>query len=635
MEPKRLTLALILCTVFVLGYSLLVQRTRPMPEPSDPPADSGEREPGRGAESRGDAGDGSASPTDGDETSGPGGESDPGEGSPEAAANPVEVGEERERFLVETDRLIVDFDSLGAVPVRVRLRGLTKDAGLDPTDNENLVAVVDTFEEGRSPLALRFPDESFDLASMNWRYEGETRDGDRRVFTFAIAPGNGLRIEKRFGLADGEDHISLDVRFTTLASERVGQRTAWTLAGPAGIVFEGSPIRKQDVTFAAASLPDGRMRTVSIKDVVKVGRVAVAVDVGWVGVVSKYFAAVLEPVDPADGGGPRVEQALFDGVVSPDLVEYYTTEKQLSLEAARQKSESKLGARLEFFDALPAEGASLESSFRFFVGLKDADHLSSGPYAAYAPLLELNGMTTCGMGWIVKPIASLLLIFLNGIYAVIGNYGIAIIALTILVKLAIFPVTRHQQVTMASYQAKMQKYKPELDRLREKYKNNRQRLNQETLKFFKEKGINPFPLGGCLPMFATLPIFFGLFYLLRTAPELRQAPFAFWIQDLSRPDQLSASWPHLDLMCLSIHGLNLLPILMTVAWFLQQRMMPKPQDPQQAQTQQMMMFMPIVFGFMLYDFASGLSLYWLTNSCVGIVEQKFIRRRIAANTGKG
>ena len=201
-----------------------------------------------------------------------------------------------------------------------------------------------------------------------------------------------------------------------------------------------------------------------------------------------------------------------------------------------------------------------------------------------------------------------------------------------MIKLAMFPATRHQQISMAQYQAKMAKHKPELDRILEKYKNNKQKLNEQTLKFFKEKGISPFPLGGCLPLLATMPIFFGLFYLLRTAPELRQAGFMLWITDLSRPDQLVPEWPHINLICMQVHGLNLLPILMTVAWFLQQRSMPKPADPQQAQTQQMMMFMPILFGFLLYDYASGLSLYWLTNSLFGLVEQKIIRKNLPPGT---
>jgi YidC/Oxa1 family membrane protein insertase len=124
-----------------------------------------------------------------------------------------------------------------------------------------------------------------------------------------------------------------------------------------------------------------------------------------------------------------------------------------------------------------------------------------------------------------------------------------------------------------------------------------------------------------------MPIFLGLFYILRTAPELRQAGFLLWIDDLSMPDQLiGVDRFHYTLFCIHINGLNVLPILMTLAWFLQQQTMPKPQDPQAQQSQQMMKFMPIMMGFMLYNYAAGLSLYWLTNSTIGIIEQKFIRK---------
>jgi membrane protein insertase Oxa1/YidC/SpoIIIJ len=126
-------------------------------------------------------------------------------------------------------------------------------------------------------------------------------------------------------------------------------------------------------------------------------------------------------------------------------------------------------------------------------------------------------------------------------------------------------------------------------------------------------------LTGCLPIFLQLPVFFGLFNMIQNAITLRHQPFLLWVRDLAAPDAAHFGGGVV---------VNVLPILMVVTWVVQQKMMPKPQDPQQQATYKMMMFMPIIFGFMLYNFASGMSLYWLTSTLLAIVEQKAIKAYI-------
>jgi YidC/Oxa1 family membrane protein insertase len=142
----------------------------------------------------------------------------------------------------------------------------------------------------------------------------------------------------------------------------------------------------------------------------------------------------------------------------------------------------------------------------------------------------------------------------------------------------------------------------------------------------QKEGMVP-PLGGCLPVFIQLPVFIGLFSALRTSFDLRQAPFFLWIKDLSKPDHLLAlHWnTHVPFLG-TVDYLNLLPILMVVLWLWQQMTMPKPTDEQAARMQKMMMFMPVVMGFFLYNYAAGLSLYMCTQSLLGIVEQTVIKK---------
>jgi YidC/Oxa1 family membrane protein insertase len=218
-----------------------------------------------------------------------------------------------------------------------------------------------------------------------------------------------------------------------------------------------------------------------------------------------------------------------------------------------------------------------------------------------------------------------LLWFLGIMHGITGNWGMAIILLTLCVRAALFPINRRSQTAMARYQKKMKRVTPRINEIKERFKNDPKKLREAQAKIMQEEKAFP-PLGGCLPMFLQLPVFFGLFSMLRTSFDLRQEPFYFWIKDLSRPDQIASLGWELPLLG-EIEYFNLLPILMVVMWILQQKGMPQPQDEQAARMQKMMTFMPIIFGFMLYNYAAGLSLYMLTSSTMAIFEQKVIKKK--------
>ena len=212
---------------------------------------------------------------------------------------------------------------------------------------------------------------------------------------------------------------------------------------------------------------------------------------------------------------------------------------------------------------------------------------------------------------------------LNLFYALIPNYVVAIILLTILVRVLFWPLTHKSTVGMR----KMQEIQPLLKEIQAKYKGNPQRLQQETWQLYREHKVNP--LSSCLPMLIQIPVFFALFVVLRGAVELRYAPF-LWIRDLSQPEALFASW-------FPFGGLNILPILMAATMALQSALSPSAGD--KSQQRMMMVFMPIMMLVMFYNFASALSLYWTLSQVISIAQTWWIRKKYGAPSspaaGKG
>jgi YidC/Oxa1 family membrane protein insertase len=169
----------------------------------------------------------------------------------------------------------------------------------------------------------------------------------------------------------------------------------------------------------------------------------------------------------------------------------------------------------------------------------------------------------------------------------------------------------------------MKKLQPLIKEIREKYKNDKKKLNEETMALYRTYKINP--LGGCLPMLVQLPVFFALYRMLYEAIELRHAPFLLWINDLSAPDRLlrfNFSIPFMH----PPYGIPVLTLIMGASMLLQQKMSPPMGDPTQAK---MMMFMPIVFTVIFINFSSGLVLYWLVNNVVSILQQQYITKKFA------
>jgi YidC/Oxa1 family membrane protein insertase len=223
--------------------------------------------------------------------------------------------------------------------------------------------------------------------------------------------------------------------------------------------------------------------------------------------------------------------------------------------------------------------------------------------------------TIVNFGWfdfLAKP----MLYLMNFFYGFVNNYGIAIIMVTIFIKLLFWPISHKGMKSMK----RMQKLQPMIVKLREKYSKDREKLNQEMVKLYQTHKINP--VGGCLPMLLQIPVFFALYKVLLQTIELRHAPFMLWINDLSAPDRLYLGFdiPYLG-------GLPVLTLLMGASMFLQMKMMPTSLDPIQAK---IMMFLPVIFTFLFVNFASGLVLYWFCNNILTMFQQHMINRKADA-----
>ena len=261
---------------------------------------------------------------------------------------------------------------------------------------------------------------------------------------------------------------------------------------------------------------------------------------------------------------------------------------------------------------------------KLFVGAKKLDVLSS-----YDEKLSIQRFTDAiDWGWfsfLTKPVSYAI----NWFYGYAGNFGLAIIAFTILMRLILFPLAQASFKSMA----KMKKLQPEMQRLKETYPNDRQKMQQELMALYKREGANP--VAGCLPILVQIPIFFSLYKVLFVTIEMYHAPFYGWIHDLSAPDPMGLMTlfgiiPWNVPPVLSIIDIGILPIFMGFTMWLQQKLNPAPADPTQAR---IFALLPFVFTFVLAGFAAGLVLYWSVNNILSIAQQWFIQRRILAKNG--
>lgn len=297
----------------------------------------------------------------------------------------------------------------------------------------------------------------------------------------------------------------------------------------------------------------------------------------WSGIKNKYFAIILKPKTPG---------------ISSIVSEY------------QKNGEKGIWAQITMPQISINPGGKAEESFTMYAGPKKYEILKSLG-------ADMDEIMDFGM---FAPISKATLFVLNLFYKLIPNYGIAIILLTILVRFILYPFT------MKSYKSmrEMHKLQPHIQELQKKYKDDPKRMQKEMMLLYKEHKVNPF--SGCFIMILQMPVLIALFTTLRSAIELRGAPFILWIKDLSEPDaifRLPNGFP-----------INVLPILLVAAFFFQQKMtaMPAMTDQQRQQQKMMTAIMPLFMGFIFYSFPSGLNLYFGLSTLLGIMDQRRIEK---------
>ena len=273
-----------------------------------------------------------------------------------------------------------------------------------------------------------------------------------------------------------------------------------------------------------------------------------------------------------------------------------------------------------------APGASVEATDRMFAGAKEVTLLDDYGERLGIPKFD----RAIDFGWfyfITKP----LFLLLKYIHSLVGNFGIAILTLTVMVKLCFFPLANKSYAAMG----RMKALQPKMVELRERFRDDKQRLNQEMMALYKREKVNP--MAGCLPIVIQIPVFFALYKVLFVTIEMRHAPFFGWIKDLSAPDPTSVinlfgllPYHVPELGMFHILSIGAWPLIMGVTMFLQQKLNPAPPDPVQAR---IFMLLPIIFTFMLAHFPSGLVIYWSWNNTLSIAQQ-WIIMGATASAGK-
>ncbi len=413
----------------------------------------------------------------------------------------------------------------------------------------NLGVVID-------PLKAR----GTDLDDIIFQYEIDTT-GVIKIYRFFHILSNGDRIEKEFSITEDSYDVDLKIQLnlTNYNDLAEGYQIRWM----SGL----SPTEKQLMDdlpyYEAYALQGGEILKTKDKDTgIREGTTK------WVAVRTKYFLMALIP------------------------------QEELG-KAAELAGENIEGSKWKYFNLnlfMPSS-ANFESIQHFKLYFGPMDYIIMKQYG-----VQLGKMMNFGMV-IIRPFSIFFFHTLQFLYRLFHNYGWAIIVFSILIKIVLYPLTRKSFQSMK----KMQELQPKMEALKEKYKNDPQRLNQETMKMYKQQGVNP--LGGCLPMLLQMPVLFALFNLFRTTIMLRQAEFLL-IKDLSSPDAILPG------------GFNLLPILMGASMIVQQKL----SSTQNSQQKAMAYLMPIFLTFIFFRLSAGLNLYYLMFNLLTIVQEVLVKK---------
>ncbi len=478
----------------------------------------------------------------------------------------------------------------------VQVRTEVLEVWIDPVGGDLIRARLPTH-----PLSLDTPDRAFPLLDRgNGREyvaqsgligaDGVDADGTRPLFgsplnQYRSQPGEPLEVVLRMQPKAGQEHLKVEKHYRFMPDdylvemhyrvENTGDEPArmnlfaqFKHDGGEALVGKVGGLGPRPYVGAALQTKDDRYFKLEFDDLDD-GPFRGLLSGGWVAMLQHYFLAAWIP--------GREDNNAYFGRKTTDgryTVGYIGPEQRLA----------------------PGEEASFVS--QIYLGPKNQRRLQE-----IAP--DLNLTVDYGfLWWLAVPLFRVL----DWLHGFVGNWGVAIILLTLLVKLVLYPLSNAGYKSMA----KMRQVAPRMKQLQERYGDDRQKLSTEMMALYKREGANP--MGGCLPMLLPMPVFIALYWVLYESVELRQAPFVLWIQDLSEIDPFFV-----------------LPILMGASMFFMQYLNPPPPDPMQAR---IMKAMPIAFTVLFLFFPSGLVLYWLVNNILSLAQQWYITRQTEAAAGK-
>jgi YidC/Oxa1 family membrane protein insertase len=415
-------------------------------------------------------------------------------------------------------------------------------------------------------VEIRYGTELID--TRDWVFSGPREStidlvagGGARSLTYEAERADGVRVVKEYTFTPGM--YSFDLRVSVLGLDAPAAERDLVIGWPGVPPTEAKEDRR--TALASVAMVDGKVVRAGFSRLSKESQDQVG-QIAWATSQSKYFIAALVP----EGGSLSRVEAYADTAVDA-------------------------GA---FAATIPLDAGGGTRDFRVFAGPQDFRLVS-------AMGDDLARAVDLGWSW-MRPLSVVMLRALVWAHGVIPNYGIVIIIFSVLTKLLFYRLT-HKSFTEMK---RMQELQPRLEELKKKYGNNREELSRAQMRLYQEAGVNP--LGSCLPMLLQMPVFIALYQVLRTTIELRGAPFALWITDLSQPDTIAM---------VGTFSIHILPVLMGVGMLVQQRY--SSGDPSQAAMGKMM---PILFTVLFYNIASGLVLYWLVNTVLSVAQQAYVHR---------
>lgn len=533
--------------------------------------------------------------------------------------------------------------------------------------NRYLIAETPAGKRWRFPFAARsivVNGTTLPLTGLDWQYV----DSDEKSATYRlpIADGEGnevLWLERTWELAEDSYDLTLNqrvvsrtdrplrVRFTQNLQRDLPRGGAAYLGDRRGywagyfdldydpqrvsVYTEGARLMRDDVveTGRVWPLPDVEYETSGLADLV------------WTAALNRYFTIVAHPLIPA--GAEQTADIPALEALFPDV------DAEVIKEIGGEADHVVLTATTGDVTILPGNEADL--SLSVYAGPRKTEVFDQAPYALmdFDELIRYEmGCTFCtfqGLAkfllWFLKLIEGQILV-IGGVGIGVYDWGVAIIILVLVVRLLLHPLTKKSQTNMQIMGKQMSSLQPEIQKIKKKYENDPAKLNQEMMRLYRERGVNPANMLGCLPMFLQMPIWIALYAMLYYAIELRHVPAFYgvfqaisggawpFLGDLSQPDNfipIFAEPRQINLLFIhpNFQAINILPLLMAVVFFFQQKFMTPPAaNEQAAQQQKMMRFMVLLFPILLYSAPSGLTLYILASTGAGVLDSYLVRKHV-------